>query len=1506
MLLKADTGSGRSAQDDKIRSKPPSLRRRQRTVAKEAKKRAALPLSTRLVFHLIPEIDSSVYPIIALNRAPLHRRLEHALGNQSETLLLHSVAESSELHYAVGRRTADTEAHTTIFAAGSDSKQFLSASLGILMQDFANGKNTTALPTGITQFDWSTKMKDLLPGEWEMDNEWGTDKADLKDLLSHRTGLPNHDACYSPDDSPVDIVAKFKNLRTTSEMRQFWEYNNQYSGMTYRDFVEQRIFKPLKMTSSTMHPDVANATGRFSQTRSPLNRRCIPFFLSEHSADLMAGAGGVISNVEDLVIWVKTMLNGGVDKLSNQRGCMLSLVDARAVDGSGLRAARRWKIHPCSYDAKSFTLTTSASISNWMLCWDATSRHELASFSLTPKKIKFRDGTNVASEFPLESVAPRRHLSQTTATERYDVQILFGHLDSQSENAVLVHAFQHALPKWGGIDYMLNSLRDSTIQVSSLMYPIDEILFIRNCPPPSEFFQGCKDILQQLDHLFQQTEQKEQKVVLLYGLGGAGKTQIALKFIADSGSRFTDQFKINASSAETIEAGYRQLAIDKKLEDTVEAAQTWLKANQGEWLILFDNADKRDLNLGPYLPKYDHGNILITSRNPDLWVHTGSPEKTIQIPDLTVDDASVLLLNRAGIELESGENKKDAAMIAKELHCFPLAIIQAGAFISKSPRLKQDMSRYVQFYQKNKAKLLSEKPAQSMEDYNKTVYTTWRMSFDQLSQLSPLAAQFLQLCSFMHFEGISEDIFERASTYEIRNGPLDPTLEVLESSFEFLSEFRDTDMTWNSLVFENITSELCGYSLMTWQKGGYSIHPLVHQWSRTTITDLVGSQKLMVGLLGMAAACGPEVMQEIQLFLHILRLSKDIDMIGTGFEPQLGSVFYAGGLYRRAETLQSHVVTKSDSFLGAEHPDTIHAMANLAATYSRLGRYTDAQTMMEKSILTPFLQWQTLLEATAAWDGTQMHRPWNEKVLEQCTRLLGAEHPDTILAMENLAGTYNSLGRYTDAQTGMEKVLDQRTRLLGAEHPDTIRAMANHAAIYSSLGRDTDAQTLKEKVLEQRTRLFGAEHPDTILAMANLAVTYSSLGRDIDAQALEEKVLEQRTRLLGAEHPHTILAMANLARSYSSLGRDTDAQTLEEKVLEQCTRLLGAEHPHTIIAMANLAGTYSSLGRYTDAQTGTEKVLEQRTRLLGAEHPDTIRAMANLAGIYSSLGQYTDAQTLEEKVLEQCTRLLGAEHPHTIIAMANLAVTYSSLGRDIDAQTMMEKVLERRTRLLGAEHPDTILAMANLAATYSRLGRYTDAQTMMEKVLEQRTRLLGAEHPDTILAMANLARTYSSLGRYTDAQTMMEKVLEQRTRLLGAEHPDTILAMANLARTYSSLGWYTDAQTLEKKVLEQRIRLLGAEHPDTIRALANLAATYSCLGQYTDAQTMMEKVLEQQTRLLGAEHPDTILAMANLARTYSTLGHQEKSILLGSPGGIWRCWNTWWPWRSCRQNAKSP
>ena len=76
--------------------------------------------------------------------------------------------------------------------------------MGILMDDFANGRNSTPLPSSIDSFDWNTKVKDLLPGNWQLHDEWASEKVNIKDLLGHRTGMPRSVI------SPVFVAAVYK------------------------------------------------------------------------------------------------------------------------------------------------------------------------------------------------------------------------------------------------------------------------------------------------------------------------------------------------------------------------------------------------------------------------------------------------------------------------------------------------------------------------------------------------------------------------------------------------------------------------------------------------------------------------------------------------------------------------------------------------------------------------------------------------------------------------------------------------------------------------------------------------------------------------------------------------------------------------------------------------------------------------------------------------------------------------------------------------------------------------------------------------------------------------------------------------------------------------------------------------------------------------------------------------------------------------------------------------
>lgn len=78
----------------------------------------------------------------------------------------------------------------TSFGIASCSKAFAASAMGILMDDFSHGRNVTALPLGVSQFNWYTQVTDLLPGDWQLLDEWASLKGELRDIMSHQSGLP--------------------------------------------------------------------------------------------------------------------------------------------------------------------------------------------------------------------------------------------------------------------------------------------------------------------------------------------------------------------------------------------------------------------------------------------------------------------------------------------------------------------------------------------------------------------------------------------------------------------------------------------------------------------------------------------------------------------------------------------------------------------------------------------------------------------------------------------------------------------------------------------------------------------------------------------------------------------------------------------------------------------------------------------------------------------------------------------------------------------------------------------------------------------------------------------------------------------------------------------------------------------------------------------------------------------------------------------------------------------
>ncbi|KAJ7735180.1 hypothetical protein B0H16DRAFT_1695692 [Mycena metata] len=657
-----------------------------------------------------------------------------------------------------------------------------------------------------------------------------------------------------------------------------------------------------------------------------------------------------------------------------------------------------------------------------------------------------------------------------------------------------------------------------------------------HCPPPSRIFCGREDILDKMHQFFSDTG--IQHIYVLHGLGGAGRTQIALKFINKLSSHFSDIFFIDTSTIATIETGLKNIAVLKDFGDSLEAGLLWLTSKVEEWLLLFDNADDLGINLNDYIPQCNHGNIIITSRNPEMCVYAGSDSL---VSDMEEEDAVTLLLKSA-LQKAMSHTEQIAAEIVKTLHYLPLAVVQAGAFISKS----RNLDGYLALYMENQARLLSEKPAQSHDRYAWTVIGH-----------SSIIMESLKKSSAMHQERSEWDM-------QLASLLLCPHVELA--------------VQMGAEVAVTFTYQ---YALVFWEGGEY-------KHAGELLEEVLQKQKQVLG------EDHPNTLRTMELESVVLEKQKQFlgedhphTLLTMG---NLANSYCALGEHQRAQELMSVVLEKRKQVLSKDHPHTLLTMGNLAISYSHLGEHQKANELMsvvlekQTQFLDTLLTMGNLANSYFAQGEHQRTRELMSVVLEKRKQVLGKDHPHTLHAMGKLAKWYSDLGAHQKAKALMSVVSDKWKQVMGENHPQTLYAMRKLANSYSALGEHRRAQELMGAVLEKQTQFLGEDHPDTLLTMGNLANSYSALGQHQRAKELKSVVLEKQKRLLGNNHPSTLLTMGNLANSYSALGQHQRAQELRSVVLEKQKQVLGGNHPDTLHVMRNLANSYSALGEHEEAK----------------------------------------------------------------------------------------------------------------------------------------------------------------------------------------------------------------------------------------------------------------------------------------------------------------------------------
>lgn len=231
-------------------------------------------------------------------------------------------------------------------------------------------------------------------------------------------------------------------------------------------------------------------------------------------------------------------------------------------------------------------------------------------------------------------------------------------------------------------------------------------------------------------------------------------------------------------------------------------------------------------------------------------------------------------------------------------------------------------------------------------------------------------------------------------------------------------------------------------------------------------------------------------------------------------------------------------------------------------------------------------------------------------LLDRATGSLGALHPEVLAVRQGLCRVWYAMGRWNQAEAGLRSLLDVRTEVLGAEHPDTLATRHYLARVRFDQRGFAEAESLFRTVLAARRRTLGGRHPATLSSMSNLAAVWRATGRLDHARRLLEAVLRTRRTLLGDDYPSTMITRQHLAGL--RLDRGVGAADLHEfrSLAADTRRVLGAEHSRALTAAQLLGEALIQLGHVSEAADIIEQVLEARRRTQGDQHPRTIDAEA--------------------------------------------------------------------------------------------------------------------------------------------------------------------------------------------------------------------------------------------------------------------------------------------------------
>lgn len=850
------------------------------------------------------------------------------------------------------------------------------------------------------------------------------------------------------------------------------------------------------------------------------------------------------------------------------------------------------------------------------------------------------------------------------------------------------------------------------------------------------YFEGRATQLEQLEQRL-----SECGIAAIVGLGGCGKTQLAIKYAFTHVSEYHHVIWVAADSRTALEADILELANrlelpERRLEQTdkvIKAVLQWLDQNSN-WLMIFDGADDPSLLRGrlPSRLGGSGGRVILTSRSPQVdCINIANP---IRLKTLARGEATRFLLKRVDRQDIAAAEQTAAEKLAEELGYLPLALEQAAAYI-KSRQVS--FADYLASFLRRRLQLL-EQSGPVTGGYPHSVATTWSLNFEYVQETSPASADLLRLSGFLAPVGIPDEL--------IVNGR-----RCLGDNIEkALSDAED-----DPLVFGDILEPLIRYSLVTRdiQDKTYSMHRLVQE----VVVSNLEAADVMVWLDRVVSAL-------LAVFKSDAR--QPIQSLLGRFAPHVERALTAA--------IQGHLIPSNGSVLAVR----------LGEYYLVTGRFRDSCDWHQKSIESlrlddaqrHELDALTYLELALARGHLGQYRE-ADQAIRRCLKSGESAGQSAEQIVSACLLTYGdwlaTQGRLDMAESVYRQGVESIERSSGNNRTYLAKLFCRLATIKREMQDQKESLAYHKKAVAIADEALGRDVPSEILYL--IGENSAFLGESSEAERFFRRSLDVAEAVEGRNSIGCLCSLDRLGQLLANTGRYAEAVSALAEAMAITARVFGADSAKYFLNLRSLAKIHVSGGNAACCEETLREAVSLSRRICQEPDIDTAIGRLDVAELCIERGLCKEAAELMEQVIT-AMQGMGAGF---VFGVAELFLKcffeLAESGLEDESADLLERAASLFETPSGASHKIVLEYQSMRGRIAAWRGRYAEAEHYLLQTIDGAANLADGGRDSLVeVAYVYLADLYRDWGKEAKENVYLKYALDAMERRFESDDPQVV------------------------------------------------------------------------------------------------------------------------------------